>query len=126
MHKGSACNDIEFPLSLSPRLPVSLSTLSNDSRKGLSMQDLRFFAVISSGAQSLPVAATATELGDLVHGLPLGVYSSMRTFEHNKFLDLADHLARTVRSMQLLKWDYGLDEVDLRRALHEVCTDAPW
>ncbi len=90
------------------------------------MNHLQLFAVTQLGPQRLPVAADATELADLVHGLALGVYSSMRTFAHDKFLYLEDHLARTVRSMQLLNWHYELDEGALRRVLQQVCTDAPW
>jgi len=90
------------------------------------MDHLQLFAVTAAGPQPLKIADGATELADLVHGLALGVYSSFRTFEHNKFLYLEDHLARTVRSMQLLGWDYLLDELLLRRALHAVCTAAPW
>ncbi|MFN8492727.1 MAG: aminotransferase class IV [Caldilineaceae bacterium] len=90
------------------------------------MRNLLLFAITNTGPQSLPVPPTATELADLVHGLPLGVYSAFRTFEHNKFLYLEDHLARTVRSMQMLGWDYTLDEVTLRQGLDAVCTAAPW
>lgn len=90
------------------------------------MSHLQFFAVTQSGPQRLPVAADAIELADLVHGLALGVYSAMRTFEHAKFLDLADHLARTVRSMQLLGWQYELDELNLRQVLQQICINAPW
>ena len=86
------------------------------------MTDLRFFAVTRAGPQSLPVPAQATGFDDLYDGLPVGVYSALRTFEHNKFLGLAGHLARTERSMALLGWDYTLDKEALRRALHEVCT----
>jgi branched-subunit amino acid aminotransferase/4-amino-4-deoxychorismate lyase len=37
-----------------------------------------------------------------------------------RFLWLEEHLARTVRSMRGLGWDYTLDEAELRRALHGV------
>ncbi|MCX6046244.1 MAG: aminotransferase class IV [Chloroflexi bacterium] len=90
------------------------------------MNHLQLFAVTKAGPQSLPVATDATDLADLLHGLALGVYSSMRTFAHDQFLDLEDHLARTVRSMKLLGWPYEFDERNLRQVLQQVCTNAPW
>ncbi|MEZ4682482.1 MAG: aminotransferase class IV [Caldilineaceae bacterium] len=49
----------------------------------------------------------------------------IRTFHHHYFLHLDHHLARTVQSMQLLGWDYQLDEERLRRAIHELATAYP-
>ncbi|MCB9148769.1 MAG: aminotransferase class IV [Caldilineaceae bacterium] len=89
------------------------------------MSSLQLFAVTSSGPQPLPVAANASELADLYEGLSLGVYSSLRTFEHNKFLWLDHHLARTVRSMRALGWTYTWDEATLRQALDQVCSAFP-
>jgi branched-chain amino acid aminotransferase len=54
---------------------------------------------------------------------PLGVYSALRTFDHNKFLGLDGHLARNRQAMSLLGWDYALDEAALRRALHTAVTN---
>jgi branched-chain amino acid aminotransferase len=68
----------------------------------------------------------ATQFIDLYRGLPLGVYDALRTFEHNKFLYLNRHLARTERSMGLLGWTYRLDRARLLRALHAVVTAAEW
>jgi branched-chain amino acid aminotransferase len=65
-------------------------------------------------------------LADLYRGLPLGVYTALRTFEHNKFLHLNRHLGRTERSMALLGWNYRLDRARLLRALHAVATAAEW
>jgi branched-subunit amino acid aminotransferase/4-amino-4-deoxychorismate lyase len=67
-----------------------------------------------------------TQFADLYRGLPLGVYDAFRTFEHNKFLYLNRHLARTERSMALLGWHYLLDRARLLRALHAVVTAAEW
>lgn len=92
---------------------------------GYTMPSLQLFAVTSTAPQPLPVAENAKDLADLYEGLTLGVYSAMRTFEHNKFLWLEQHLARTVRSMQALHWTYTLDEDALRKALHQVCTAFP-
>ncbi|MEZ4730543.1 MAG: aminotransferase class IV [Caldilineaceae bacterium] len=89
------------------------------------MSDLQLFAVTPAGPQPLPVPAGATDFTDLYHGLALGVYSVVRTFNHNKFLRLDHHLARTVKSMQLLGWEYALDEFRLRQAIHTLCTAYP-
>jgi branched-chain amino acid aminotransferase len=89
------------------------------------MTQLQLFAITEQGPQPLPAPADATDFADLYTGLDLGVYSVLRTFEHNKFLDLDAHLARTVRSIRGLGWDYELDQTRLRRALHRLCTDHP-
>lgn len=85
-------------------------------------QDVQLFAVTAVGPMPLPVPPGAHSFDDLYEGLALGVYSALRTFDHNKFLYLDAHIARTKRSMALLGWDDRLDEVALRRALHEVCS----
>jgi len=86
------------------------------------MSNLQLFAVTTTGPQPLPTPADAKDFTDLYDGLKLGVYSIARTFDHNKFLRLDHHLARTVNSMRLLGWDYDLDEARLRRAIHTICT----
>ena len=85
-------------------------------------QDVQLFAVTAVGPVALAPPPGARSFDDLYAGLALGVYSALRTFEHNKFLYLDAHIDRTKRSMALLGWDYQLDELALRRALHEVCT----
>lgn len=89
------------------------------------MSNLQLFAVTDQGPQPLPTPADAKDFTDLYHGLTLGVYSVVRTFGHNQFLHLEHHLARTVKSMRLLGWDYHLDETRLRQAIHTVCTAFP-
>lgn len=89
------------------------------------MTDLQLFAITSAGPQPLPVPAAAKDFTDLYHGLALGVYSVIRTYQHNKFLRLDHHLARTVNSMRLLGWDYELDESWLRQVIHTLCTAYP-
>ena len=88
------------------------------------MSRLQLFAVTDSGPLPLPVPDTAERFEDLYHdleGVELGVYSSFRTFEQNKFLCLGEHLRRTERSSQKLNC-YSFDQKRLRNALHIVCT----
>lgn len=89
------------------------------------MSTLQFFAITDRGPQPLSVPADATDFTGLYTGLELGVYSVLRTFDHNKFLHLEHHLARTQRSMRGLGWAYELDQARLRRALHRLCTAHP-
>lgn len=90
------------------------------------MSSFLLFAVEDAGPRTLAVPPGATQFADLYRGLPLGVYDVLRTFEHNKFLYLDRHLARTERSMALLGWEYHLDRARLLRALHAVVTDCGW
>jgi branched-chain amino acid aminotransferase len=90
------------------------------------MTHFQLYAIEDAGPRALAVPDDATQLIDLYRGLPLGVYDALRTFEHNKFLYLNRHLARTERSMALLGWTYRLDRARLLRALHGVVTAAPW
>ncbi len=91
--------------------------------------DLQLFAVLADSVQPLPVPAGAVDfdsLYDLLPDVALGVYSVLRTFEGNKFLDLAGHIARLRQSMVGLGWnDALLDEAALRQAIHETCTAYP-
>lgn len=89
------------------------------------MTMVQLFAVETDGIRPLPVPPNATSFDQLYDGLDLGVYSALRTFAHNQFLFLADHIARTRSSMKLLGWEDELDEGRLRQALHEVCTAYP-
>ncbi len=90
------------------------------------MTNFQLFAVEDAGPRPLPVPEGATQFADLYRVLPLGVYDAFRTFEHNKFLYLNRHLARTERSMALLGWNYRLDRARLLRALHGVTTASEW
>lgn len=83
---------------------------------------MQLYAVTAVGPIPLPTPPGAHSFDDLYDGLALGVYSALRTFDHNKFLRLEAHIERTKRSMVLLGWDYPLDEMALRRALHAVCS----
>jgi len=89
------------------------------------MDDLRLYAVTDGGAEELEVSEMVSDLVQLYTGLSLGTYSALRTFEHDKFLDLAQHIVRTRLSMELLGMHYHLDEQRLRQALHQVVTAFP-
>ncbi len=87
---------------------------------------MRFCVVTAEGLRPLPIPANAKTFEDLLAGLPLGVYSALRTFDHNKFLSLDAHLARMEQSMRLLGWSETLDQQTLRAALHQAVTAVPW
>ncbi|MCB8976353.1 MAG: aminotransferase class IV [Ardenticatenaceae bacterium] len=89
------------------------------------METVQLFAVEMDGIRPLPVADNVASFDQLYEGLDLGVYSALRTFEHNKFLYLEHHIERTRRSMALLGWTEVLDETRLRQGLHEACTQYP-
>lgn len=90
------------------------------------MSQFQLFAVEDAGPRLLAVPPDAAQFADLYRDLPLGVYDALRTFDHNKFLYLNRHLARTERSMALLGWDYRLDRARLLRALHGIVTGSEW
>lgn len=93
------------------------------------MNLLQLFAVSTDRIMRLPVPEGAVEFDGLYASLPdvaLGVYSVLRTFVGNKFLDLTGHIARLRRSMAGLGWNPAwLDEAALRWAIHTVCSAYP-
>ncbi|WP_420644079.1 aminotransferase class IV [Candidatus Leptofilum sp.] len=89
------------------------------------MEAIQLFAVEKDGLRPLPVPQNAASFDHLYDGLELGVYSALRTFEHNKFLYLAQHIQRTRESAALLGWADELDEALLRWGLHEACIQYP-
>lgn len=89
------------------------------------MSDVQFFAITKTGAEPLLVPDEAQSIHDLLDGLNLGVYTSLCTFEHNKFLYLEAHLERLQKSVNLMGWDYPLDNQLIRQVMHEVCTAYP-
>jgi branched-chain amino acid aminotransferase len=89
------------------------------------MSDNLLYAVTDAGITELAIPNHITKLTNLYAGLELGVYSALRTFEHNKFLELDAHLDRTERSMALLNWKYQLDRQRLKSALHQATSAFP-
>lgn len=89
------------------------------------MNDVQLFVLTPDGPQALKVTPAPQGIHDLPENLPFGVYTSFRTFEHNKFLGLDDHLQRLRQSAALLGLQYDLDTTRLRQQLHQVCTAYP-
>lgn len=89
------------------------------------MNHVQLFAICPDGPVALSPNGPLRSIYDLPDTLPYGVYTAFRTFEHNKFLGLADHLDRLDQSIALLGWSYRPDRPAIRQALHEVCTAYP-
>ena len=89
------------------------------------MSNNRLYAVTQNGIEELAIPQQISDLTNLYTGLALGVYSALRTYDHNKFLELDAHLERTERSMALLNWDYDLDHERLKEALHAATSAYP-
>jgi branched-subunit amino acid aminotransferase/4-amino-4-deoxychorismate lyase len=87
--------------------------------------ELQLYAVNAEGVHALAVEAGTGTVHDLLERMPGGVYSALRTFEHDRFLWLEEHLARTQRSMAGLGWQRALDERRLRSALDAVVRAYP-
>ncbi|MFZ0547590.1 MAG: aminotransferase class IV [Candidatus Promineifilaceae bacterium] len=89
------------------------------------MSTIQFFAITLSGITPLPIPKGAQTIHDLFDDLKLGVYTTFCTFEHNKFLYLDAHLDRLQNSVNLMGWDYPLDQHHLRQVIHQLCTAYP-
>lgn len=86
---------------------------------------LELHALSATGVKTLAVEAAGGTVHDLLERLPVGVYSALRTFHHDRLLWLDKHLERTSRSMQQLGWKKSLDRDALRRALHVAVSTYP-
>jgi branched-subunit amino acid aminotransferase/4-amino-4-deoxychorismate lyase len=84
------------------------------------------FAVTESGPVEVKTSASGGTVHDVLDALPIGVYSALRTFHHDRFLWLDAHFDRTERSMRALGWSGVLDRSRLRRALHETVSAYPY
>lgn len=89
------------------------------------MSNNRLYAVTDEGIEELPIPESISDLTSLYAGLDLGVYSALRTYDHNKFLALEAHLDRTEKSMALLGWEYALDRDRLKQALDAAVSAYP-
>lgn len=88
------------------------------------MSKIRLFGLTPSGVHELAVPENVKGINDLYEGMPLGVYSALRTYEKTKFLGLDDHITRTKRSIALLGWRDSLDEQLLRSGLNKILSEA--
>ncbi len=86
---------------------------------------LQLWAVMPNDVCRCDIPPQATAVHELYDGLPLGVYSALRTVRHVEFVALEAHFDRTDRCMGLLGWPERLDRARLRRALHELVQAAP-
>jgi branched-chain amino acid aminotransferase len=89
------------------------------------MENNRLYAITDKGLQELDLPADRVSLLDIYRYLDLGVYTALRTYDHNKFLALDAHIDRTERSMAVLGWQYNLDRARLKRALDEATSAFP-
>ena len=81
---------------------------------------VQLFAVTARGPLALAVPPGARSAHEVFDGLPLGVYSALRTFERVRFLGLQQHFERTDRSLELLGRPERLDRARLARALDQA------
>jgi len=84
------------------------------------------YAIEDEGPRSLEAPARANGFDGLYDDLALGVYEAMRTFGHDRFLDLDGHLERMRRSIARMGWDHAFDEARMRRCIDRACRDAPF
>lgn len=87
------------------------------------MAAVQLFGVGSRGPVALSVRAGVQNAHELFDGLPLGVYSALRTFERVKFVGLERHFERTDRSLELLGRAERLDRPRLAQAI-DACVRA--
>jgi branched-chain amino acid aminotransferase len=86
-------------------------------------RELRSFLVTARGLRERDVPAEATTVHEVLEGHPTGVYTALRTYGGDRYLELDAHLDRTDRSMELSGWPAGANRVDrerVRRGLQAV------
>lgn len=66
------------------------------------------------------VAIPGATLDEISRALPQGVYTTLRSYGGDRFLDLPHHLSRLVESLALLDSSARLDEAAIRRALADA------
>lgn len=97
-----------------------MSTNTHDKSAGLELH-----ALTTNGLRALSLEGRSGTVHDLLEQLPVGVYSALRTFHHDRFLWLTEHFDRTARSMASLGWTKPLERDALRRALDTVVRAYP-
>lgn len=89
------------------------------------MSEVEAFALEEGRLRELPLPAPEREFHEVFDELPLGVYSALHAFPGARFFRLEQHIERTRRSIELLGWDFVLDEAGLRRALDAIARRRP-
>ena len=87
---------------------------------------MKLFAVTPEGPRELSLPADVSEPTEVFDNLPRGIYEAMRTFDHDRFVGLEEHLDRAARSLDLLEIEAHLDLDAIRLSLHQAVTEAPW
>lgn len=80
---------------------------------------------INNDTYSLDVLENASSLDDASQRLAGGVYTTLRTYQHNKALGLQDHFDRLEHSVKLLGRDLVIPGLVLRNALREIINQYP-
>ena len=88
------------------------------------MSELALFSLTSRGPVSLGVPLAAGTVHEAVDSLPIGVYTTVRTFAGQRFLGLEAHLDRTEASARAIGIDEPLDRERVRQSLHEIASTA--
>ena len=84
------------------------------------------YALEEGGPRRLPVPPGARSAHDALDGFPLGVYTGLRTFDHDRLLGLEAHLDRTDRCLELSGSSQRLDRASLRRDLARILREHPF
>ena len=84
------------------------------------------YTVQSKAIHRIEVPDTVSNFETLYTGQPIGVYTVLRTFHHNRFIGLQNHLDRMMSSMRLLGWNESLDMDEIRYALAKAVSSTPW
>jgi branched-subunit amino acid aminotransferase/4-amino-4-deoxychorismate lyase len=85
----------------------------------------RLLAVTPDGPVELEVRDPRAGVHEALAGLPNALYSALRTFHHERFLWLEEHLARIERNRLALGWERGLDEARFRSCLAGAVREWP-
>lgn len=87
------------------------------------MNHIRVYAVSPAGPQPVPLSAESLDAASLQ--LPEGVYTTLRTYQHNRIVGLAAHLQRLAESQALLARGRPADAAALRAGLRAVLRQEP-
>ena len=93
--------------------------------KALDERPVQLYAVLDEGPVRVPGEGQHAGFEGLYEGLEPGVYTALRTFKHNCFLELGQHLRRLRTSMLRFGMTEELHTERVCRALHELCSAYP-